>query len=40
MEPQCAGHDPGSVSFRFGGDVDLTGTVVGLTLKTDDFPHD
>lgn len=24
----------------FGLDVDLTGTVVGLTLKTDDFPRD
>ncbi|MDH6628910.1 Uma2 family endonuclease [Streptomyces sp. LBL] len=24
----------------FGDDVDLTGTVVGLTLKTDDFPRD
>ncbi|MYR43434.1 Uma2 family endonuclease [Streptomyces sp. SID5910] len=30
----------GAVSFRFGEDVDLTGTVVGLTLKTDDFPRD
>ncbi|WP_416476342.1 Uma2 family endonuclease [Streptomyces sp. LKA04] len=28
------------VSFGFGEDVDLTGTVVGLTLKTDDFPRD
>ncbi|GAA2270717.1 hypothetical protein GCM10010145_01470 [Streptomyces ruber] len=24
----------------FGDDVDLTGTVVGLTLKTDEFPRD
>jgi len=24
----------------FGGDLDLTGTVVGLTLKTDEFPRD
>ncbi|MFF7554620.1 Uma2 family endonuclease [Streptomyces olivaceus] len=30
----------GAVSFGFGEDVDLTGTVVGLTLKTDDFPRD
>ncbi|MCF2127564.1 Uma2 family endonuclease [Strepomyces sp. STD 3.1] len=29
-----------AVSFGFGEDVDLTGTVVGLTLKTDDFPRD
>ncbi|MEV8128556.1 hypothetical protein AB0P07_31655 [Streptomyces sp. NPDC085944] len=28
-----------AVSFGFGEDVDLTGTVVGLTLKTDDFPR-
>jgi len=28
------------VSFGFGEDVDLTGTDVGLTLKTDDFPRD
>ncbi|MFA3876587.1 Uma2 family endonuclease [Streptomyces sp. MMCC 100] len=28
------------VSFGFGEDIDLTGTVVGLTLKTDDFPRD
>lgn len=27
------------VSFGFGEDVDLTGTVVGLTLETDDFPR-
>ncbi|MEU9640434.1 hypothetical protein [Streptomyces sp. NPDC048188] len=39
MEPQCARDDPGSVGFRFGEDVDLTGTVVGPTLRTDDFPH-
>ncbi|MFC8099805.1 Uma2 family endonuclease [Streptomyces sp. NPDC057363] len=30
----------GSVSFGFGEDVDLTGTVVGLALRTDDFPRD
>jgi hypothetical protein len=24
----------------FGADLDLTGTVVDLTLKTDDFPRD
>ncbi|MER7051830.1 MULTISPECIES: Uma2 family endonuclease [unclassified Streptomyces] len=30
----------GFVGFGFGEDVDLTGTVVGLTLKTDDFPRD
>ncbi|MFJ4332077.1 MULTISPECIES: Uma2 family endonuclease [unclassified Streptomyces] len=29
-----------AVSFGFGEDIDLTGTVVGLTLKTDDFPRD
>ncbi|OWA05283.1 hypothetical protein B9W62_21725 [Streptomyces sp. CS113] len=29
-----------AVSFGFGEDVDLTGTVVGLTLETDDFPRD
>lgn len=29
-----------TVSFGFGEDIDLTGTVVGLTLKTDDFPRD
>ncbi|KUL37989.1 Uma2 family endonuclease [Streptomyces regalis] len=28
------------VSFSFGEDIDLTGTVVGLVLKTDEFPHD
>ncbi|MGC9378100.1 hypothetical protein [Streptomyces sp. MH13] len=26
--------------FGFGEDIDLTGTVVGLTLRTDDFPRD
>ncbi|WP_437063400.1 Uma2 family endonuclease [Streptomyces sp. enrichment culture] len=30
----------GAVSFGFGEDVDLTGTVVGLTLRTGDFPRD
>ncbi|MFH8976059.1 Uma2 family endonuclease [Streptomyces sp. NPDC017890] len=30
----------GFVSFGFGEDVDLTGTVVGLALRTDDFPRD
>ncbi|MFG3101812.1 Uma2 family endonuclease [Streptomyces sp. NPDC048182] len=29
-----------SVSFGFGEDVDLTGTSVGLTLTTGDFPRD
>ncbi|MFJ8147144.1 Uma2 family endonuclease [Streptomyces sp. NPDC096048] len=29
-----------AVSFGFGEDIDLTGTVVGLTLQTDDFPRD
>ncbi|MFE5396351.1 hypothetical protein ACFQ9U_17545 [Streptomyces sp. NPDC056568] len=29
-----------TVGFGFGVDVDLTGTVVGLTLRTDDFPRD
>lgn len=29
-----------AVSFGFGEDVDLTRTVVGLALKTDDFPRD
>ncbi|MEU6088907.1 Uma2 family endonuclease [Streptomyces sp. NPDC047085] len=28
------------VSFPFGEDIDLTGTVVGLVLKTDEFPRD
>lgn len=28
------------VSFGFGEEIDLTGTVVGLTLKTDEFPRD
>ncbi|MCX4881653.1 Uma2 family endonuclease [Streptomyces sp. NBC_00847] len=28
------------VSFGFGDEIDLTGTVVGLVLKTDDFPRD
>ncbi|MGW2830671.1 Uma2 family endonuclease [Streptomyces sp. NPDC001286] len=27
-------------TVSFGGDVDLTGTDVGLTLKTDEFPRD
>jgi Uma2 family endonuclease len=30
----------GRVSFPFGEDVDLTGTPVGLVLKTDEFPRD
>ncbi|MFE9773975.1 Uma2 family endonuclease [Streptomyces sp. NPDC005931] len=30
----------GNISFDFGVDVDLTGTLVGLVLRTDDFPHD
>ncbi|MDT0613779.1 Uma2 family endonuclease [Streptomyces lancefieldiae] len=29
-----------AVSFGFGEDIDLTGTAVGLTLTTDDFPRD
>ncbi|MFI8088386.1 Uma2 family endonuclease [Streptomyces sp. NPDC086080] len=29
-----------SVRFGFGSEVDLTGTVVGLVLKTDEFPRD
>ncbi|MGZ3099822.1 Uma2 family endonuclease [Streptomyces sp. H62] len=29
-----------TVTFGFGEDVDLTGTVVGLTLETGDFPRD
>ncbi|MBG0854415.1 Uma2 family endonuclease [Streptomyces spinoverrucosus] len=28
------------VSFPFGEDIDLTGTPVGLVLKTDEFPRD
>lgn len=28
------------LSVTFGGDVDMTTTLVGLTLKTDDFPRD
>ncbi|WP_416976425.1 Uma2 family endonuclease [Streptomyces sp. T028] len=30
----------GEVCFDFGDEIDLTGTVVGLVLKTDDFPRD
>ncbi|MEU1690351.1 Uma2 family endonuclease [Streptomyces hirsutus] len=30
----------GGVSFGFGEEIDLTGTVVGLVLKTDEFPRD
>ncbi|MFI2434446.1 Uma2 family endonuclease [Streptomyces sp. NPDC018693] len=30
----------GTVSFGFGDEIDLTGTVVGLVLKTDGFPRD
>ncbi|MEU2282003.1 Uma2 family endonuclease [Streptomyces sp. NPDC013178] len=30
----------GEVSFGFGDEIDLTGTVVGLVLKTDEFPRD
>jgi Uma2 family endonuclease len=30
----------GDVSFPFGEDIDLTGTPVGLVLKTDEFPRD
>ncbi|MFD5492112.1 Uma2 family endonuclease [Streptomyces sp. NPDC127091] len=30
----------GTVSLPFGKEVDLTGTVVGLVLKTDEFPRD
>ncbi|GAA4808292.1 Uma2 family endonuclease [Streptomyces ziwulingensis] len=29
-----------SVSFGFGEDIDLTGTAVGLVLKSDGFPRD
>lgn len=29
----------GSVCFDFGIEIDLTRTVVGLVLKTDDFPR-
>lgn len=29
-----------TTSVDFGTDLDLTGTVVDLTLKTDDFPRD
>lgn len=28
----------GYVRFGFGGEIDLTGTVVGLALRTDGFP--
>ncbi|WP_155059005.1 Uma2 family endonuclease [Streptomyces blattellae] len=28
------------VSFAFGDEIDLTGTAVGLVLKTDEFPRD
>ncbi|MEV1079410.1 Uma2 family endonuclease [Streptomyces sp. NPDC050211] len=30
----------GEVSFSFDDEIDLTGTVVGLVLKTDEFPRD
>ncbi|MFH0519305.1 Uma2 family endonuclease [Streptomyces sp. M41] len=30
----------GAVGFSFGEDIDLTGTPVGLVLKTDEFPRD
>ncbi|MGW3727273.1 Uma2 family endonuclease [Streptomyces sp. NPDC000851] len=30
----------GELSFDFGDEIDLTGTVVGLVLKTDEFPRD
>lgn len=30
----------GTVSLPFGKEVDLTGTVVGLVLRTDEFPRD
>ncbi|GGT24890.1 Uma2 family endonuclease [Streptomyces chromofuscus] len=30
----------GHVTFPFGDEIDLTGTVVGLVLKTDEFPRD
>ncbi|GAB3172803.1 Uma2 family endonuclease [Streptomyces incanus] len=30
----------GAVTFGFGEEIDLTGTVVGLALRTDEFPRD
>ncbi|MEU1270454.1 Uma2 family endonuclease [Streptomyces sp. NPDC005799] len=30
----------GEVSLDFGDDIDLTGTAVGVVLKTDEFPRD
>ncbi|MGW1158740.1 Uma2 family endonuclease [Streptomyces sp. NPDC002519] len=30
----------GTLSLDFGEEIDLTGTVVGLVLKTDEFPRD
>lgn len=30
----------GTVTLDFGYPIDLTGTVVGLTLETGDFPRD
>ncbi|MEF9904658.1 Uma2 family endonuclease [Streptomyces sp. P9-A2] len=30
----------GAVTFGFGEEIDLTGTVVGLVLRTDEFPRD
>ncbi|GAB2753710.1 hypothetical protein GCM10027072_59510 [Streptomyces bullii] len=30
----------GELSLDFGEEIDLTGTVVGLVLKTDEFPRD
>jgi hypothetical protein len=30
----------GELSLDFGDEIDLTGTVVGLVLKTDEFPRD
>ncbi|MFF1484471.1 hypothetical protein ACIGZH_20580 [Streptomyces sp. NPDC058319] len=30
----------GGLSLGFGDDIDLTGTPVGLVLRTDEFPRD
>jgi Uma2 family endonuclease len=39
LEPKAADYQI-ETTVSFGTDIDLTGTVVGLVLKTDDFPRD
>ncbi|MER6470059.1 Uma2 family endonuclease [Streptomyces collinus] len=38
-QPKEGGYEI-ETTVAFGNDLDLTGTVVGLTLKTDEFPQD